>query len=312
MLLLPAALRGQSVGFSAARWLSSPHASLYQVSVSGFGIGPVALQFGAEYLRQSETEGARWLGGTGQVILRTTPAAQPYLILGGSLGLGHTRTDGSYDPGIGAYTGAGYEAFALGPIALQAEALYQWRSAADLRGVSIGIRLGSRIGRERAPSAPPTPVTLPRPAAEDERILAGGAGGAPSAVALSAAVVETALGAMGSPYRWGGTGENGFDCSGLIQFAYAQHGITLPRTSAAQAAAGREAGRDFASLEPGDILTFAASAGGPVSHVGLYIGEGRFIHSATDGVRASRLDQEDPEGRWWWDRWVGARRVVER
>jgi cell wall-associated NlpC family hydrolase len=61
---------------------------------------------------------------------------------------------------------------------------------------------------------------------------------------------------------------------------------------------------------PGDILTFAASSGGQVTHVGLYIGEGRFIHSASDGVRTSRLGPDDPNGRWWWDRWVGARRVV--
>jgi cell wall-associated NlpC family hydrolase len=116
---------------------------------------------------------------------------------------------------------------------------------------------------------------------------------------------------MGQPYKWGGTGDNGgFDCSGLIQYAYAQHGITLPRRSADQAKAGRAVAKRVDALAPGDILTFARS-GTRISHVGLYLGDGRFIHSASKGVQVSVLSAEDPYGRWWWKRWMGARRVVE-
>jgi cell wall-associated NlpC family hydrolase len=63
-------------------------------------------------------------------------------------------------------------------------------------------------------------------------------------------------------------------------------------------------------LLPGDLLTFS-NRGGPVTHVGLYVGNGRFIHSATRGVQVSVLSVDDPYGRWWWKRWVGVRRIVE-
>ncbi|HYC31399.1 MAG TPA: NlpC/P60 family protein, partial [Gemmatimonadales bacterium] len=63
-------------------------------------------------------------------------------------------------------------------------------------------------------------------------------------------------------------------------------------------------------LEPGDLLTFS-NRGGPVTHVGMYLGEGKFIHSATRGVQVSVLSGDDPYGRWWYQRWVGARRILE-
>jgi cell wall-associated NlpC family hydrolase len=116
---------------------------------------------------------------------------------------------------------------------------------------------------------------------------------------------------MGTPYRWGGSDANGFDCSGLIQYAFAEHGIPLPRQSREQASAGYEVGRHLSSLLPGDILTFSAQPGQsePVTHVGLYLGDGRFIHSATGGVQVSELNASTAVSGWWLDRWVGARRV---
>jgi cell wall-associated NlpC family hydrolase len=128
---------------------------------------------------------------------------------------------------------------------------------------------------------------------------------------LRDSVIATAKDAMGRPYRWGGTGADGggFDCSGLIQHAYGQHGIVLPRTSAEQAKEGRAVSKKLGTLVPGDLLTFS-NRGGPVSHVGLYIGEGRFIHSASRGVQVSILSGEDPYGRWWFKRWVGVRRII--
>ncbi len=117
---------------------------------------------------------------------------------------------------------------------------------------------------------------------------------------------------MGRPYEYGGTGEDGggFDCSGLIQYAYGRHGVTLPRRSVDQAREGTAIGKKYEALLPGDVLTFS-NRGGPVTHVGLYIGEGKFIHSATRGVQVSVLSGDDPYGRWWYVRWVGVRRIVE-
>ena len=145
------------------------------------------------------------------------------------------------------------------------------------------------------PPAPPSPATTPnRPdpaASEGERIAAG--------------VVDTALQALGTPYRWGGTASNGFDCSGLIQYAYAQHGIDLPRRSQDQLGAGRPVETRLGALQPADILGFAETAGGKSSHVGLYVGGGDFIHSSSTGVRLSELT--DP---FWQVRLLSARRIV--
>jgi len=145
----------------------------------------------------------------------------------------------------------------------------------------------------------------------------GEAGWAPGAVdppvtivGNAADVVQTALDAVGAPYRWGGTTENGFDCSGLIQYAYGLHGIRLPRRSRDQATIGGEVAPVADALRPGDILLFSSSPGAGVTHVGMYIGEQKFIHSANAGVKLSRLDPRDPEGAYWIARWVGARRVI--
>ena len=124
-------------------------------------------------------------------------------------------------------------------------------------------------------------------------------------------IVQTALGVLGTPYEWGGTAENGFDCSGLIQYAYARHGIRLPRTSHDQAHAGSLVTPIIEALQPGDILLFSAQPGSGVTHVGMYVGEHTFIHSSNAGVGLSRLEAQDSDGAWWVERWVGARRVVQ-
>ena len=115
--------------------------------------------------------------------------------------------------------------------------------------------------------------------------------------------VETAMALRGVPYLWGGASRRGFDCSGLIRFVFAQHGVTLPHHSASQALHGtRVEGR----LQPGDVVFF----GTPIHHVGMYVGGGHFIHSPRSGevvslrslasrsdmVAARRFDWQPREG----------------
>ncbi|WP_066907071.1 C40 family peptidase [Millisia brevis] len=91
-------------------------------------------------------------------------------------------------------------------------------------------------------------------------------------------VLQAALTQLGKPYVWGATGPDGFDCSGLMQWAYAQVGKQIPRTSQAQAAGGIPVSQ--ADLQPGDIVVFYPGQ----THVGMYAGNGNIVHASTFGV----------------------------
>lgn len=101
----------------------------------------------------------------------------------------------------------------------------------------------------------------------------GGVGGGDRAT-----VVQAALTQVGSPYVWGGAAPGGFDCSGLVMWAFQQAGISLPHSSQALAHGGQPV--SLSDLQPGDVLTFYSDA----SHAGIYIGDGMMIHSSTYGV----------------------------
>jgi len=94
---------------------------------------------------------------------------------------------------------------------------------------------------------------------------------------------------LGSPYRYGGTDPKGFDCSGLTMVCYRLNGLNLPRVSRNQFQAGRWVPK--AQLRPGDLVFFATKGGQRVTHVGMYIGEGKFIHAPRTGknVRIEKL-----------------------
>ncbi|MEZ2120908.1 MULTISPECIES: C40 family peptidase [unclassified Corynebacterium] len=94
-------------------------------------------------------------------------------------------------------------------------------------------------------------------------------------------VVDAARSKIGSPYVWGATGPNAFDCSGLTSWAYAQVGKHIPRTSYAQAAGGTPV--SFNNLQAGDIIAFYSGA----SHVGIYSGHGTVIHAIQSGTPLS-------------------------
>ncbi|WP_297003920.1 NlpC/P60 family protein [uncultured Corynebacterium sp.] len=96
--------------------------------------------------------------------------------------------------------------------------------------------------------------------------------------AVGGGVVGAALSKLGSPYSWGATGPDAFDCSGLMYWAYQQLGMTIPRTAAAQIAGGTPVSRD--QLRPGDIVGYYSG----VSHVGMYIGDGKIVHASDYGI----------------------------
>ncbi len=118
-------------------------------------------------------------------------------------------------------------------------------------------------------------------------------------------LLQHALALLGTPYRWGGTGTDGFDCSGLVGYVFRSAlGIELPRASSEMASSGQLVS-DRASLSPGDLVFFGHS--GRVSHVGIYVGQGRFLHAPRTGrdVTVSSLD-----GGYWGDKFMEARRIA--
>ncbi|MCO7221091.1 C40 family peptidase [Klenkia sp. PcliD-1-E] len=129
--------------------------------------------------------------------------------------------------------------------------------------------------------------------------MADAAAAAPAAAPSEAAgiAIQTALAQLGKPYVWGSSGPGGFDCSGLMQYAYAAAGISLPHSSRAQYGLGTPVSR--ADLQPGDLVFFYS----PVSHVGMYIGNGQMVHASVSGrpVAVTSVDQRG---------YVGARRIT--
>jgi cell wall-associated NlpC family hydrolase len=127
---------------------------------------------------------------------------------------------------------------------------------------------------------------------------------APAPLAPFPALVAMALTFRGTPYRNGGSDPSGFDCSGFVQWVFAQHGTRLPREVRDQYRVGDEV--DPADVAPGDLLFFETVSKGP-SHVGIAIGGGEFVHapSSRGVVRVERYTSS-----YWAPRWVGARRVL--
>ncbi len=113
-------------------------------------------------------------------------------------------------------------------------------------------------------------------------------------------VVATAHAMLGQPYRYGGTRPSrGFDCSGLVYYTHGKAGLEVPRTSQAQLKAARPIA--MSRIRPGDLVFF--EIGSKPGHVGIYIGNGEFIHAPSSGKRVTKTRLSDP---YWRERVVGA------
>ena len=130
--------------------------------------------------------------------------------------------------------------------------------------------------------------------------------GCSSGTSLGQSIVNYAETFLGTPYVWGGTTPSGFDCSGFCQYVYKQMGYTINRTADAQMSNGVSV--DKSQLQPGDLVFFYGTYNTyGASHVGIYIGDGNFIHasSAATGVKISSLNTT-----YYINHYYGARRIV--
>ena len=118
-------------------------------------------------------------------------------------------------------------------------------------------------------------------------------------------LIQTALAFQGVPYRLGGDSpSSGFDCSGFVRYVFAANHVDVPRTVIEQFAVGTRI--PPSDVHAGDLLFFSTVAPGP-SHVGIALGDGRFVHAPAENgtVRLDRFDSA-----YWRDRFVGARRLI--
>jgi peptidoglycan DL-endopeptidase CwlO len=150
---------------------------------------------------------------------------------------------------------------------------------------------GQREALAALPPPPPLPAAAP-PAPQDPAIVAAPPGGippgdvAPPEAAIPGGegtgegtlAVQAALTRVGSPYSWGGSGPNAFDCSGLVMWAFQQAGVSLPHSSQALARGGQPV--DMSQIQPGDVVNYYSDA----SHTAIYIGDGMMVHASTYGT----------------------------
>lgn len=139
----------------------------------------------------------------------------------------------------------------------------------------VAFIAGGCAGTPREPSVPGEAVGESRPA-----------------TSMGDEIVRVAAGLIGSPYKFGGASPaQGFDCSGLVFYSFDQLGVEVPRTAADQRHAAKPVTRD--ELTPGDLVFFRSS-GRRVDHVGIYAGDGRFIHAPSKGAVVTYAYLDDP------------------
>lgn len=208
-----------------------------------------------------------------------------------------------------------------------------FRRARPGRGVRLALALAAALALPAAPALAQDSIQAAASAGADAPVMLSGATSLPDgALALAGdisrllangkaaaaaqdytptdsrirTVLNSALTLLGTPYRWGGTSpESGFDCSGLVSYVFRNAiGLELPRVTRDQARQGERVA-DKAELEEGDLVVFGKR--GRVDHVGIYVGEGRFVHAPSSGkdVMVSSL-----ETGYWSGKYMEGRRIA--
>jgi cell wall-associated NlpC family hydrolase len=154
-----------------------------------------------------------------------------------------------------------------------------------------------------APAAAPTAGDGTEPSLNGSRLVRRFADGIiHRSTSLAVNLTRDAMRFLGVPYAFGGTSRSGFDCSGYVQHVFAMLGFQIPRTADAQYYAGK---RVRGAMVPGDLVFFQTYTSGP-SHVGIYLGNDRFVHaSSSRGVTVSSLHEA-----YWSERYLGAKRLI--
>lgn len=161
--------------------------------------------------------------------------------------------------------------------------------------LQVGTRLKVRAGASSATSGKVSP-TRP-PASAPSRAL-------DSNLALARDIINTGMQYLGTRYRSGGASPAGFDCSGFVMHVFSKHSISLPHSSRSQAGLGTSVQRS--DLQPGDLVFFTTGGSTRINHVGIYTGDGKFIHSSSNrGIVITGMGET-----YYANCYVGARRIL--
>lgn len=290
-------------GNSGLALRASGHLSLESTNNNTFDAPPAFRPWGAD------ADAILFLGGRSLGGYRRTVAPYAFVGIGtsGNDSIGRTtmRANWSYGAGLTIPIGSAIDLFGESrwrmprfvlPTARFAPAPaneFRFGISLHLAGSSRSTSLPRSVGRRASAPVSTSPTTYPA----STTVSAG-----------AARVLSTADRYVGTPYVWGGTSPKGFDCSGFTQYVFAKQGVKLPRTSREQAQVGMALAPEWRAVAPGDLVMFADN--GPISHVAIYAGHNRIIHSSSSGGGVRYDDLSTQRGDWFVDHMVAARRVT--
>lgn len=185
----------------------------------------------------------------------------------------------------------------LGSTKVQADTVAGTQEGVVLKTTTVSTKKVIKVPQKQVEVAKSTKSS------KNASISRGFSGGDTIASGSTSSIVQYAFKFLGKAYVYGATGPNAFDCSGFTSYVYRHFGVSLPRTAAEQSRVGAAVSKG--DLKPGDLLFFNTRGG--ISHVGMYIGNGEFIHAANED---SGVTISDLSGSYYMRTYCGARRIM--